>query len=82
MAAKKPLTKLNWSPATCEREIMKAARRLASLQRKRRAVTKMLSTLAADIRAAKRELRIATQQAIDVDPMTPPLREFGERGGL
>lgn len=74
-------TKLNWSPEVGEREIIKAARKLTSLQAKRRALLKRVKLNAADIKAAKRELKAVTQQAIDIDPMTPPMRLFGEQQG-
>jgi glucan phosphorylase len=74
-------TKLNWSPEVGEREIIKAARKLTSLQAKRRALLKRVKLNAQDIKAAKRELKAVTQQAIDIDPMTPPMRLFGEQQG-
>lgn len=78
---KKKLTKLGWSPKVGEREIIKAARKLTSLQRKRRDLLRRLKLNHEDVKAAKRELKAVAQQAIDVDPMMPPMRLFGEEQG-
>lgn len=75
--SKKP-TSLKWSPETSEREIIRAARKLTSLQAKRRRILKSLKINADDIKVAKRNLKAIAQQAVDVDPMMPPLRLFGE----
>jgi hypothetical protein len=72
------------SASTAEREIIRAARRLTRLQRERRALLGRLKEKDGEIRLAKRELRALTQSVTGtgLDEQTPPLREFGETGGV
>lgn len=71
------------TPAAAERELVKAARTVARLHIRRRALKRSLAALDAELRAAKRTLKvlIADAAAPPQDTQIPPMRLFGEGQG-
>ncbi|PYR90187.1 MAG: hypothetical protein DMF84_22095 [Acidobacteria bacterium] len=66
---------------THEAAIVAEARRVARLQERQRRFRRELKACAAELKTAKKNLRVLASAARDPFEQSPPLRVFGERAG-
>lgn len=68
----------NQAPAQQQVEILKLSRRVVFLERRSRELNRQLREAAAELRHVRRTLRAVVQDFTEPDPMSPPMRLFGE----
>lgn len=66
------------SPLSHEAMLMKTARRISSLETRQRALRRELLEVADELKTRRRELKAIAQMTLERDPMSPPMRLYGE----
>ena len=66
------------SPLSREAMLLRTARRITSLETRQRALRRELAEVAGELKTRRRELRALAQVITERDPMSPPMRVYGE----